>query len=322
MLAGPEKTLQRTGKVTNRFAREQTGDAMSAVRALLRRIVDYAGLFPPARLDTLSAVKNYQKYLGGDDGWMLGSFVVPGPGLAEFTSAFEVACCYEQEAPWVLSVVCTGIPEEGPAFEEIQEGAVLIGSVEAKAADAHGVEAVLRRLAEPQVGVRVRYVEFPLETTAEVLPVLAKHGARAKIRMGGANPSNPDAPVPPVEEVAEFLLACAKQRVAWKATAGLHHAVRGVRELVPDGQRIAMHGFMNLFLAGALAYFGADEEAVVKTLSEEDAGAFRVDDDVIHWHDNTLITDQIEKVRSEFAIGFGSCSFEEPAEDLKSMQWI
>ena len=32
--------------------------------------------------------------------------------------------------------------------------------------------------------------------------------------------------------------------------------------------------------------------------------------------------DQLEKARSEFAIGFGSCSFEEPVQDLKQMQWI
>jgi hypothetical protein len=61
---------------------------------------------------------------------------------------------------------------------------------------------------------------------------------------------------------------------------------------------------------------------VTKTLTEEEAAAFQADGDVIHWHSNTLITDQIEKVRSEFAISFGSCSFEEPVEDLKTMGWV
>ena len=83
-----------------------------------------------------------------------------------------------------------------------------------------------------------------------------------------------------------------------------------------------MKRLASLFLAGALAFFGADEKALVKTLSEEDAAAFKVDDGVIRWHDNTMIADQLEKARSEFAIGFGSCSFEEPVQDLKQMQWI
>ncbi|MGA8909658.1 MAG: hypothetical protein WB524_18740, partial [Acidobacteriaceae bacterium] len=102
-----------------------------------------------------------------------------------------------------------------------------------------------------------------------------------------------------------------------------HHAVRGVRELTPGGPRAAAHGFLNLFLAGAQALYGAEEKALVRTLSEEDAAAFRADDDVIRWQDdNALITDQIEKVRSEFAISFGSCSFEEPVQDLKAMGWL
>jgi hypothetical protein len=84
-----------------------------------------------------------------------------------------------------------------------------------------------------------------------------------------------------------------------------------------------MHGFLNVFLAGALAFYGSDEKALVRTLSEEDAGAFHADDDVIRWQDdNALIADQVEKVRSEFAVSFGSCSFEEPVKDLESMEWI
>jgi hypothetical protein len=290
---------------------------MSAVRALLGRIVDYAGLFPPAELDMPRAVQNYQSYQGGDQSWMLGSFVVPGSQLEEFTGAFEASCCEEQPAPWVLSVACSGIPDEGPAFEEVREGVVLIGSVEAKAADARGAESVLRRLEEPQVRNRVRYVEFPLETADETLPVLVAHGARAKIRMGGTG-----APVPPVEKVAQFLMACAKHAVAWKATAGLHHAVRGTRESNDGDEPEVTHGFVNLFLAGAIAFYGATEKAVMNTLTETDASAFRFDDDVIRWHDNALIVDQIEKARREFAISFGSCSFTEPVDDLKSKQWI
>ncbi|MGA8111881.1 MAG: hypothetical protein WB974_20735, partial [Acidobacteriaceae bacterium] len=151
-----------------------------------------------------------------------------------------------------------------------------------------------------------------------MLPVLAEYGARAKIRMGGLTPES----VPGVETVAQFLLACARERVAWKATAGLHHALRGMRELTPGGPRVKMHGFVNVFLAGALAFVGAEEAAIVKTLQEEDAGAFRLDDDVLQWQDQMLISDQLERVRKDFAISFGSCSLEEPVADLKAMGWV
>jgi hypothetical protein len=288
---------------------------MGAAEALLGRIIDYAGLFPPAALTMESAVQNYQKYLGGDFGWMIGGYVVPASRLGEFAGAFEKVCCGEQENPWTLSIVCAGeTVDDVQAIQDFRQGAVFIGSLETKAADGRGAQALLDKLP----AARSRYVEFPLERAREVLPVLADYGARAKIRLGGVTPES----VPSVEIVAGFLSACMRERVAWKATAGLHHAVRSMRELTPGGPQSSMHGFVNVFLAGALAYFGADEKAIIKTLSEEDPGAFKADDEVLRWHDNTMIADQLEKVRGEFAISFGSCSFEEPVLDLKQMRWI
>jgi len=288
---------------------------MSAEQALLGRILEYAGLFPPAGLGMENALRNYQSYAQTDEFWLLGGFVLPANRLGEFAVALEKVWGTEQERPWTLKVVCAGeTADDLRAIEEFQQGAVFIGSLEAKAADARAAREALERLP----AARSRYVEFPPERASEVLPVLAEYGARAKIRMGGLTAET----VPPVEVVARFLLACARERVAWKATAGLHHAVRGMRELAPGGPRVAMHGFVNLFLAGALAFFAADERALVKTLKEEDSAAFKLEDEVIRWHDNALIGDQIEKARSELAIGFGSCSFEEPVADLKAMGWL
>jgi len=287
---------------------------MSAVEALLRRIVDYAGLFPPAGLDMESAVRNYQDALAGEDRWMLGSFVVPAARLGVFVEAFERACCGEREQPWTLSVVCAG--EGDPdAVEEFQEGAVFLRSVEAKAADRTSAEAALRGLSNS----RFRYVEFPPERAPEILPVLAAKGGRAKLRTGGLTAET----IPSVETVAAFLRACAAARVPFKATAGLHHPVRGLHLLAPDGAaRATMHGFINLLLAAALAWFGAEDAAVRRTLAEEDASAFRVDDDVIRWHEHAMTTDQLELVRRDFAISFGSCSFAEPVDDLRAMGWL
>ena len=288
---------------------------MSATETLLDRIVDYAGLFPPAALGMESAVKNYQKYLDGNDSPLLGAFLTPAARLEEFSAAFDAVCCSEQEAPWTLSIVCAGqTAQDVQAIEDFQQGAVFIASLETKAADARVAKETLERLP----AARARYVEFPPEKAADVLPILGEYGARAKIRMGGPTPES----IPSTEAVAQFLLACARERVAWKATAGLHHAVRGMRELEPAGPRARMHGFVNVFLAGSIAFFGADESAIARTLKEEDPAAFRADDEVIRWHDNMLTSDQLEQVRNEFAISFGSCSFTEPVTDLKAMGWL
>ena len=61
---------------------------------------------------------------------------------------------------------------------------------------------------------------------------------------------------------------------------------------------------------------------MLKTLTEEDPKAFRLDEDAIAWHDHRRTSDQIERARAEFAIGFGSCSFTEPIDDLKAMGWL
>lgn len=288
---------------------------MSAAEALLSRIVDYAGLFPPAALDMEAAVRNYQEYLSSDDSWLLGGFVVPAARLEEFAAAFDRVCCGEREKPWMVNVVCAGDnPADVEAIQEFQQGAVFIASLETKAANERAAKEMLERLP----AARARHVEFPPERAVEVLPVLAQYGARAKMRMGGATPES----VPGVESVAGFLLACAGEKVAWKATAGLHHPVRGSRELSPGGSRATMHGFINVFVAGALAFAGADEATVVKALAEEEAGAFRVNDDVLQWRNEMLISDQIEAARQQFAMSFGSCSFMEPVDDLKTMGWV
>jgi hypothetical protein len=136
-------------------------------------------------------------------------------------------------------------------------------------------------------------------TDNTLIPELARRGLRAKIRTGG------DA-VPSVEHVAEFLRACNSARVAFKATAGLHHPIR-------NG---AMHGFLNVFVAAAIIDH-ADE-----ILREEDASAFAFTDDSASWRGYTISTEQLANTRKNFALSFGSCSFEEPIDDLKALGWL
>jgi hypothetical protein len=126
----------------------------------------------------------------------------------------------------------------------------------------------------------------------------AKAGRRAKIRCGGAR-------VPSGAELAGFIRLCREHRVPFKATAGLHHAVR------QEGQ----HGFLNLLAA---AVFG-DEEAA---LAEEEPGAFRLTAREFGWRDRSAGSAELSHVRGDLFVGFGSCSFFEPVEELKSMGFL
>jgi len=138
----------------------------------------------------------------------------------------------------------------------------------------------------------------------EGVPVaeLAKRGLRAKIRTGGITP---DA-FPSAEAIARFIRDCRDHRVAFKATAGLHHPLRCVKPLTyePDAPTGTMHGFLNVFIAAAMP------DRAEEVLLDNDLAL------------NAKLThDEIAYMRT-WAISFGSCSFEEPINDLKELGWL
>ncbi|MFZ0662458.1 MAG: hypothetical protein WAM66_07195 [Acidobacteriaceae bacterium] len=300
---------------------------MTAVgRALMAGLVDYAGLFPPARLDTPTAVRRYREYLTGEDGWALGRFVVPAVRLGEFEAAFEQVCCGEREPVWGLSVLSSGdAKRDAAAVEGLARGAVSVDSLEVKARTAADAERVLRDFAAAfgtGIGTGIGtgpvvYAEFAPGDAEAVLPVVAGSGARAKIRTGGVVAEA----FPSVEAVADFLLACARARVPFKATAGLHHAVRGSYRLTYEAEsaRAVMHGFANVFLAAALAWRGAERRAVVDTLT---AREFSFREDGACWLGFELGAEEIRAARREFAMSYGSCSFTEPIAEARALGWI
>ncbi len=155
------------------------------------------------------------------------------------------------------------------------------------------------------------------EVSIEQLDEVKKAGSFAKIRTGGIAP---DA-IPSIESVASFITGCAEGRLSFKATAGLHHPIRSMHRLSyePDACSAMMHGFVNVFLAAAFAWHGNRE--IQSILAETDASAFRFDDRA-HWRDLSLSSEEIADSRRKFAHSFGSCSFEEPIEDLQVLGWL
>jgi hypothetical protein len=159
----------------------------------------------------------------------------------------------------------------------------------------------------------IEYLERPLHLLAEV----KDRGARAKVRTGGLTPEA----FPDPEALANFIVECARLKLPFKATAGLHHALRGTYPVTyePDSAAAMMHGFLNVLLASCLAWHGGDVGGVRATLEETDAAAFRFDDSGATWNGYSLSNAQLAAARAEFMMSFGSCSFEEPIEELQSM---
>lgn len=139
-------------------------------------------------------------------------------------------------------------------------------------------------------------------------PIGTIQGAFAKVRTGGLTPES----LPPSEAIADFLFEAAARRMAFKATAGLHHPIRST----------AMHGFVNVFVAAAFAWYGAAQDTIVDILNDVDDAAFQFTSAQLHWRGRVLTTAQIQSARIDFAHSFGSCSFVEPCDDLRLLGWF
>lgn len=270
---------------------------------LLDSIVDYAGLFPPAGLPMSEAVRNYSRYRAGENAWMLGRFVVPCGRLPEFSREVN------QSREWPVSMLAA--PDLNATIDAIERYDIDI--IEFKASTADQIERTIDRLP----GGVTPYFEIPIAgDAAPLMDALAACGARAKVRTGGITP---DA-FPAAPDLAQFIRTCYAHGVPFKATAGLHHPIRGVYPLTydKDSAKAPMFGFLNVFLAAAFAAQGAAEDELVSILNEECLPAFSFDDGGVGWRGRRLTSGQIAAARRDFAIAFGSCSFEEPVRELKA----
>jgi hypothetical protein len=293
-----------------------------ALRSLLKGLIDYAGLFPPAGLGMDAAVRNYANYISGEYAWMLGRFIVPATRLAEYEDAVRNSGV--DANAWSLSVLATASDADVVARFNTggdESGAGGPGSIdvlEIKAANSREIQDAAQAFGG---GYQI-YFETPAEKWHALLQATAVAKGRAKIRTGGEVASA----IPPESQVLEFLRIASERRLAFKATAGLHHPLRAMQRLTykPDSPTGVMHGFLNVFCAAVLLWHEPDlGQEAAWMLGERDADAITMDE-AMTWHNSgvTLTAQQIEEARERFSIAFGSCSFTEPIEDLRKLGWL
>ncbi|MBC7841337.1 MAG: hypothetical protein H7099_03465 [Gemmatimonadaceae bacterium] len=291
-----------------------------AVRALVTGLVDYAGLFPPAALDMSTAVANYAHYRASDDAWMLGRFVVPVSRLDEWSAAVGTLTAAERSA-WSgarLSALLSGEfsreAEQISAFNAAEPFGVRIDVAEGRTATPDAVLATAAAMPDDVL----LYCELPhREDPLALLQAVKSAHVRAKIRTGGVTR---DA-FPTPHEIIRFLRRCVETGVTAKATAGLHHPLRGEYRLTyaPDAVRGTMYGYLNVFLAAAAVRAGAsDDEAVVILLATDPASlAFASDGVVVAGI--SVSASAVAEARRSSVVAFGSCSFLEPVEELGAL---
>ena len=295
-----------------------------AVDALVAGLVDYAGLFPPASESMRTALEKYASYREGDDRSALGRFIVPVSRLEELeNAASDLMPRGAASEPWHLSaLIVENARVAGDAILDFnarhgsgsRDGRAVIDVVELKASSANDIARY--RLEVPEA--LPVYFEIPIRSGVTALvEAIARGGARAKVRTGGVTPES----IPPAGEVVDFIIACQRAGVPFKATAGLHHPLRGSYRLTYEGDSPVgtMYGFLNVFLASVLIHAGQSRATAIAALEETDPSAFVFDDDAIVWRGKQITAEQIEASRRDFATSFGSCSFREPVDELAAL---
>ncbi len=279
-----------------------------SVRAALHALIDYAGLFPPAQLSVSAAQAEYAAARASPHAWLLGRFIVPASALGAWSDGVP------------LSVVLDGGLEQLDAVTTTRGRSVAALEIPPRIwaqgeTFAGAIDGLSRRLAGSRAAGLTAFVEIPSaahspQSLAQTMAAVARAGLGAKLRCGGLTSEA----FPSIEAVADFILAANHAGVPFKATAGLHHPVR--RFDAASG--FAMHGFLNLLSAAALAP-RVDTKTLRRIVAEEDPRAFRFDDDSFAWRDERIGIEELTQARRAGFVAYGSCSFSEPIADLSAI---
>ena len=291
----------------------------TTLKALLRGLVDYAGLFPPASLSMAAAVAEYAEHRAGDDEWMLGRFVVPAARLEEFDADAAGIMPMQAHLSWALSALLGSDAEEdiqrAKAFNlrhvDARLGAVLVDTVELKANSpreiARAAELLDRRFDT--------YMEVPVaDDPGELIAAIARTKAKAKIRTGGVTREA----FPSAAQVVRFIGRCLEHNVAFKATAGLHHPWGDNYPLsyasgAPSGP---MFGFLNVLIAVGALRAGWSVADSTLALEERNRNAIVMSADGLNWRGRHLSATHLLGSRQSMT-AFGSCSFRDPVSGLR-----
>lgn len=281
---------------------------MSTVPALFRHLVDDASMFPPGDLPLTEAVTAHRAHLASPYADLVGAFVCTDEDLMKVAS--EAA--RTGDGPLRVSVVISGgaggiepVIRWGDRSKDVEVTAVEVRLRDEDDLSRNALRVV--RACDDCLDEETAYVELGLDGAWErALDVVADAGYAAKLRTGGL-----DAALFPSEgQVAAFITACLDREVAFKCTAGLHNAVRHTAE----DTGFEHHGFLNVLLATRASLDGASQDELVAVLASRDGADLAA-------RARKLSDDQASSTRRWFT-SFGSCSIEEPRQDLTALSLL
>jgi hypothetical protein len=277
-----------------------------AMDGLFAALIDDASLFPPASQPMPTAVSEHRRHRHGVYAELVSRFLCPASRLQELRShlaeddRFDVGIILDTGIDGLRTVLKLSAADprlkltvlDMPVPSDGDQAAAVHHTVHALAKLPHQVAA---------------FVELPrMYGWRDALSLVAARGYGAKLRTGGLF-----ADAFPTEiEVAEFVRSCVAEGAPFKCTAGLHHAVRH-RD---DRTGFEHHGFVNILLATHAAANGASVDELAEILAA---------------HDPTELVEQVADLDAAAAavarqhfVGFGTCSVDEPIDDLTGLGLI
>jgi hypothetical protein len=324
-----------------------------SLKKLMGSIIDYAGLFPPAELSLDTSIRKYAAYRKSDDAWMLSRFIIPGERLHELESYHDEL--FEEERPFRFSVLGKATDTLSDYEQELLQLIDFCRSFNEQHGDRVTTEILEIKLPKEAVfSGDADLMQEVLDMTSDELSksdktpdyvfyegyfeeswrkdistwveAISEHNqehnsanhygyAGFKLRCGGVDAHM----FPEVDKVAHSINITREHSTVLKCTAGLHHPIRHYNDTV----KTKMHGFINVFGGAMLAYaHDLNDDELEEILKEEDADQFSFTEEDFRWKDLAVSTEDIEELREVAVTSFGSCSFDEPREDLEKLNLL
>lgn len=272
-------------------------DRTPSCHPLLTSLVDDAGLFPPAELPMAEALARHDGDARGRHPMLTHRFLVRASQVGELREALL------QEGPLQLGLILDTDPGGwDAAIKAVQDDPRLaVAMVDVPIPASEDAEAfagaAAERLGQEAPGALV-FFEPPRPEWLAV-PAGSDAPRGLKVRCGGARADL----FPSPGQLAAFIVACAASGTCFKATAGLHEAVRHT-----DARTgFTHHGFLNLLIAAVRATAGVDVGGVEAALSLTDSDALVAEI-------RATAADLATAARG-LMVSYGSCSTAEPVAE-------
>ena len=286
-------------------------------------------MFPPCSLALEPALRNQAGYVRSSEAWMLNGFVLP---VEQFDPATQFLSEFDSHHSLRVAALGSKTTRADAFLDRLEHATTAIRSFSKQHVDLVSVghlemflpddvnPACLKK-ASAIVGELPVFWEAPPERAKQTIGLIARHNSDNelatfgyKLRTGGVTA---DA-FPSSAQIACALVAATTHQIPIKFTAGLHHPIRQFRDEV----KTKMHGFLNVLGAAVLAAeHRRDADEAVTMLEDEDPRSFSFTDQLFAWRDWKIDTERLQD-RRKFVKSFGSCSFDEPREDLRALRLL